>query len=271
MNKIKLLTILLLTGAVFTAFSATSAGGSSRNSNKTTTSNYSSTSKYYSKNYSLSIKTDVKNAKVIIYKNNNDIYKTGYTPTTFTIKEGSYRVLIQKSGYDDYKTTVDLSRNRAISIKLNKSTSNLNLSTNTGGAVFIIRNKYNGKVFYKGHEPVRMPLFRGLYTIEIVKKGFKTIIRDLDFDNDFSYRYQLEYETGTIKVVLSDEIKNYSQFKNPGTQILLYIDGVKMNKRSNDVKAGRHTVTLVSGGFKFEKIVTVKSGKKLILEPKLSF
>ncbi|WP_462273698.1 PEGA domain-containing protein [Methanohalophilus sp.] len=157
---------------------------------------------------SLSISSSPSGAKVYL-----DGTYEGTTPLTLdSIEEGSYRLALKKSGYEDIYESVNVNAGdtTTISKSLSEETGSLRISSNPSGAKVYLDGKY------KGPTPLTLDnIEAGSYRLALKKSGYEDIFESVNIN---------AADTTTISKSLSEETGSLRISSNPsGAKV--YLDG----------------------------------------------
>lgn len=98
----------------------------------------------------------------------------GNTPIDLIVKKGQHDIEITRSGYEIFKTSIDISQDKDYTFELKRLVLNLQVSSSPSGASLNINNQDMGKT------PLNASLDYGSNDFSLVLNGFKPITKKID-------------------------------------------------------------------------------------------
>ena len=208
-------------------------------------------------NVKIAFRSNVANAQVLI----NGAFK-GRTPLDIDLTPGRYALKSTAPGYQDYETTINVSRNDTINIYLQPLTYSLMISSNVPNADVTV----NGSMH--GNAPFRATVPGGSYTVKITAPGYLDYITTVNVQQDTTVNAFLQPALATVNIDLPSAFTD-NRRKDSASMILVYVDGVQQGASAFQVTPGKHSIRFVSGGFATEQDFQFESGQTYTLSPYL--
>lgn len=197
-----------------------------------------------------------------IYLDRVELGARGSTPRTLAVEPGSYRVILEREGYEPASTEVRASRGETASVTLPMAPilGTIELVGEPAGAVVRVDDPASEPV---GTVPGEIPLVPGNHTLIISHEGFQTAQIDVTARPRERIRRSvaLDLETGSVLVDAQER------------GALIEVDGVAMGFTPAvlpRVPAGSHTIRISRPGFRpFEERIEVAPSEQTAVEVRL--
>lgn len=211
----------------------------------------------------LRVETNVSDAEIEL----NGDRRGGDPPWNFQLEPGRYRVEVSASGYETYRETVNLRAGQSVTLDadLDEQSYSINIDPEIEGARITIE----GELQAQGS--LRTSLRPGRYEIRIEAPGFDTYTRTITIRGNVTLRPQLNPSTVTVRVEIPDDMRaDDDDWDEDDDDFVVYIDGTAYTGRTLQVRPGRHTFRIVSGGWAAEGRFVLRPGQTYTLRPSLT-
>jgi hypothetical protein len=186
------------------------------------------------------------------------------------LSAGTYTILIRAPGFFDYTETFNLAAPKVISVALQQQNFSFQASaSNTQAQIFL-----NGAQVASGSYNGALP--PGTYTIVIRAPGFVDYTETFNLGAPRVLSVALQQQQVSYTLSIPAAFLNTGAKGNPHTLIQVFVDGAQLQVNasgtySGSVVPGRHVITLLGGGLKFESSVDLQPGKAWFIEPSFGF
>ncbi|MBN1698577.1 MAG: PEGA domain-containing protein [Spirochaetales bacterium] len=210
--------------------------------------------------FSVRIKSNVNGAKIYI----DDRYMDE-APATIRVSKGRHSMRVTANGYEDYTTTINITRNTTLSADLKKAIRfyNLRIDANVKRARVYINGRQE-----EGYAPVNVKLEQGRYAIEVRKRGYSPYEVTVVLDRDTKIDARLKPSQPGVVIIVPDNILN-RDLNKPEMRIDVFVDGKKQKDLDFDVERGRHVIRIETGALALEKELNFRDG--VLYEIRLGF
>ena len=141
-------------------------------------------------NYTLRIASNAPNSRVFI----NAVAQTGTTPVEIELAAGEYEIVVRATGYRDYTTKVNLSRDLSINARLSPITYQLTVNAIPRGAsVFIDGTE-------RGQAPVTLTLQSSRYTLSVREAGHEEYESTVNLNRNLTVNASLKPVNFTLAI-----------------------------------------------------------------------
>ncbi len=208
--------------------------------------------------FSLSINSNVRDAKVIIKGSGLNGQLVGSAPFTAQLNQGNYTIDVSADGYKSASREVSLASSQNVTINLEQNSYNLTITSNVEGAkVFIKGGSINGQL--TGSTDMTTVLAPGSYQVKVNAPGYFAEEQTIYLSESTTLNIQLKGRTGRLDIIIPNEILDYSG-ANPAAQIKIFDNGKKVNDTSMELTPGQHTIRITSGAFASQQTINVQAG-----------
>lgn len=210
----------------------------------------------------LTVNSSIDQAKVFI--DNKFVGKTG---KAFVVVRGWHKIEVKAEGYSEYKTTMNVKKDSKIFALLKELTHKLKLTSNAGSARIWINSVDYGQ--RNLNAPFRIELFAGQIKIKVFSEGYFMFEKVLNLRKDTDLYAELIPRTATIKL----KVPQYylAAYRNALKFVILSVDGKVYRGHELELSAGKHDVTITTGGISFTQTMYLKPGGIYEISPNFSF
>ena len=218
---------------------------------------------------SLQIRSNVRDAKVVISGGGVSGQLVGSAPFTAQMMQGRYNVTVSAPGYITTQREINLNGPQNITINLEAESYRLTVISNVENAkVFIRGGDINGQL--TGTTEMSTMLSKGRYTIKVNAPGYFAEEQTLNLDETTTINIQLKPRTGRLDVIIPNEILDYSK-SNPAGRVSIFDNGSEIDGTSIQLTPGQHTIRVTSGGFASQQTINVRAGESYRIELNFGF
>lgn len=217
----------------------------------------------------LQIKSNVRDAKVVISGGGINGQIIGSAPFTAQLKNGRYSITVSAPGYITASQEVNLNSAKNLNINLESESYSLKITSNVANAkVFIKGGDISGQL--TGTTEMTAVLRPGTYLIKVNAPGYFAEEKNVQINGSTTVNFQLKGRTGKVAVIIPNDILDYSK-SNPAGRISIFDNGSEINGTSMQLSPGQHTIRITSGGFASQQTINVKAGDSYRIELNFGF
>ncbi|MBI9104637.1 MAG: PEGA domain-containing protein [Spirochaetales bacterium] len=218
-----------------------------------------------SSNVELTVQCNVRGANVEVTPQESKDTQRGSAPATFTVAKGAYTITVSANGYDTATQSVNLTAAQTVNITLQPTEFALRVTSNVPTALVQIKAP-NGSNVGTGRVALTENLRPATYEITVSADGYNTATRSVSLSRNQTINVDLTPAMGTVNIVIPAAFLDVRN-GNPSDQVEVYVDGQKQSSnRSVQMRPGRHTIRVSSGGFNIQQIVNIAAGDSRTLE-----
>ncbi len=209
----------------------------------------------------LTVTSNIEDANVYI-----DSRYVGKSNSAFIVFRGRHNILVKAYGCSEYSATVNVNRNTKVSAFLKKLSYRLKLTSNAENTMVWINGIDYGKLDLKA--PFLIDLSAGQINIKILAEGYFLFEKLADLTCDTDFYAEMVPQTATIRL----DIPGYylAAYRNALKFIILSVDGKVYRGHELELCAGKHDVTITTGGISFTQTMFLKPGGIYEISPNIS-
>ncbi|TVR58397.1 MAG: PEGA domain-containing protein [Spirochaetaceae bacterium] len=193
--------------------------------------------------YNLTVRSNVANATLLI---NDEQQRVTRYPHTVSLTEGTYTIVVRAQGYQDFRTTVNLTSNQTVTASLQSSAYTLRVNSNVREAEIFVNNQR------KGTGTHQESLAAGTYNIRVTAQGYSDFTTTVNLNSNQTVTANLQQVTFNLRV--NTNVRTAT----------IYVDGDQMGTGSyaGSMPQGTYNVRVAAEGYEdFSTTVNLNSNQ----------
>lgn len=204
-----------------------------------------------------------------VFVNNTMI---GTTPVSRNLNPGNYTVVVQATGYQEYRASVNVNASGQVTVNayLQPINYHVTIHANVQGAnVFI-----NGQRV--GQTPYTVVLQPGNYHVRVASPGYQEFSTRLTVNQNMSIHARLEARVAVLHFQIPGQYLNHhGDFRGGDNRrardaIHVFVDNRPIHNDRVEVHQGNHSIRFESGGLEVEQSFYFQAGQSYTISPQLS-